>query len=571
VLSLHNYYLFVKEKKNLFYFLLIFFSSIVLAVVEIVGISSLVLFISFFLDSKKLFDRYDLNIKLSLDGILLFVLFIFFIKFLLVIIFKFFETNFSRILIKRYSTFLFINFINNSYLRNLNNKPSDFIRKILNDLPASISYIFLLINILKEVLILILIIFLIFLSGVNIVFFIFSIIALSAYLFYFNIKKKIEILSKKFIISHTNCIEIINNTFASLKEIMVYHLKNKKVTVFTSNLKHFLRFHFYSNFISSIPKFFFEFVAIVTIVSITFVIKKQNSNLDSVLQLISLITLCSLRMIPGFNVITSNLTLMKSYRKIFDLFCKDLKSYYYNQNSKNLDLDINYNNIEFKKSIEFKSLSFKYPKTSNLIFNKTNFTILKNKTIGIYGESGCGKTTLIDIILGIHSIKGRGECIVDGRSTSNSEYNIKWEKAAYVSQNPLLLNDTIKKNIIFDRQISQKNMKNINKILKITNLRHFVKSSSEGLNRNIGNLGSKISGGQKQRIAIARALINKPSIIIFDEPTNALDESTESLIMKEIYKLKKLSTLIIISHKMKVINNCDIIYRIKNKKLIKIK
>ena len=114
-------------------------------------------------------------------------------------------------------------------------------------------------------------------------------------------------------------------------------------------------------------------------------------------------------------------------------------------------------------------------------------------------------------------------------------------------------------------------MKNINKILKITNLINFVKSSSEGLNRNIGNLGSKISGGQKQRIAIARALINRPSIIIFDEPTNALDESTESLIMKEIYKLKKLSTLIIISHKMKVINNCDIIYRIKNKKIIKIK
>ena len=264
------------------------------------------------------------------------------------------------------------------------------------------------------------------------------------------------------------------------------------------------------------------------------------------------------RLIPSINRITINNQLMKTGIATQNNLYKEIQS-----------MESSNQIIENKEEVllnELKilDLSFYYKKNVDILKN-VNLNISEGNVIGIVGKTGSGKSTFVDLITGLIKPTS-GQILINGKDISN--FPNSWKKIiGYVPQETFMLNETIKDNITFipDKKIDETHFNNC---LKISEVEEFLKNKLDDI---IGEKGITLSGGQKQRIAIARALYKKPQIIIFDEATNALDASTEMSVMKSIYKLKRKKTLIIISHNRSILNECDKIYEISDKKLIEVK
>ena len=221
--------------------------------------------------------------------------------------------------------------------------------------------------------------------------------------------------------------------------------------------------------------------------------------------------------------------------------------------------------ISMEKGIECRDVSYSYPDSDKYVFKNVNISIPKNKSVAFIGPSGAGKTTLVDVILGILP-PNEGEVLVD---EANIDSNIDaWHQMiGYIPQTIYLIDDSVRKNIAFGIDEKDINEERIWEVLKEVQLYDFVKGLPDGLDTFIGEGGARISGGQRQRIGIARALYTDPEVLVLDEATSALDSETEAAIMDAINSLRGSRTMIIIAHRLTTVENCDIIYQVKNRKV----
>ncbi len=221
----------------------------------------------------------------------------------------------------------------------------------------------------------------------------------------------------------------------------------------------------------------------------------------------------------------------------------------------------------FERDLALKGVIFSYGEETGRILDEISLEIKKGDSLALVGPSGAGKTTLVDVILGLNRIKG-GSILVDGREVKIGEQS--WGNyIGYVSQNIFMLDDSIRHNIAFGCADDEIDDTKIDKVIKQAQLDEFVASLPQGLDTNIGEGGAKVSGGQRQRIAIARALYFDPEILILDEATSALDNETEKAVMDAIDLLKDQKTLIIVAHRLSTISKCLHIYEVRDGKLHK--
>lgn len=222
--------------------------------------------------------------------------------------------------------------------------------------------------------------------------------------------------------------------------------------------------------------------------------------------------------------------------------------------------------IAFDK-IYIKNLKWKYPKSDLNVLDEVNLEIKKGDCIGIIGKSGAGKTTLVDILLGL--LEPSGEKVVTANGIDIFKEQGRWANTVgYVPQNVFLMNDSILNNVLFGEENNPQNEKKVWDALEQSQIKEFVLSLPQGIETIIGERGSRLSGGQRQRIVLARALFNNPSLLILDEATSALDNETEKAVMESIEYLRGRKTLIIIAHRLSTIENCDRVYEILNGKAI---
>lgn len=232
---------------------------------------------------------------------------------------------------------------------------------------------------------------------------------------------------------------------------------------------------------------------------------------------------------------------------------------------RDMDLDgvkeKNYPAVSLEKEIRVEDMTFRYPDTEEAVLAHINVTIPKNKSVAFIGSSGAGKTTMVDLILGVlHPQDGR--IIVDDMNISES-YRGWHDKIGYIPQTIYMLDDTIRNNIAFG-QLEDVKDEDIWEALRQAQLDEFVASLEDGLDTMIGEAGVRLSGGQRQRIGIARALYRKPEVLVLDEATSALDTETEAAVMEAINNLQGKMTMLIIAHRLSTIENCDIIYQVEN-------
>ena len=222
--------------------------------------------------------------------------------------------------------------------------------------------------------------------------------------------------------------------------------------------------------------------------------------------------------------------------------------------------------LSLKDKIELKNITYAYPNTDKNIFENANMVIPYSKSVGIMGSSGAGKSTIVDILLGLLSIH-HGTIFCDG--VNIFEHYESWlSQIGYIPQSIYLIDESIRQNIAFGIAEDKIDDTRIWEVLEEAQLKEYVESLPEGLDTTIGDRGIRISGGQRQRIGIARALYHNPEILVFDEATSALDNETEKAVMEAINNFHGRKTMVIIAHRLNTIANCDYIYKVVDQKII---
>ena len=292
-------------------------------------------------------------------------------------------------------------------------------------------------------------------------------------------------------------------------------------------------------------------------------IQKINiSNLPELLPLIAVYLAAGLRVLPSLNTIISQ----SQYINFSNPVVENLKKEFDEKNVsfKLLNKKENFK-INFRNSIQLKNIFFKY-KNNNFIFSDLNIIIRKNQCIGIMGQSGSGKSTLINLIIGLLN-PTKGSILIDNKKIIKKHIFRSKNLIGYIPQQTFLFDDSIRNNIAFGQDNNSIDDQYIHKLIDLVELRELVTRYKSGIDTLIGEKGIKLSGGQIQRIGIARALYIKPQILIFDESTNALDNKTEKKIFKNLKKIKKNFSIIIVAHRKSSLILCDKIYEVKNKNI----
>ena len=352
--------------------------------------------------------------------------------------------------------------------------------------------------------------------------------------------------------------KLILESIGNIKNIILSNLKNKFSNYFISKNATKAKYTAYQLTVNQLPRIYFEFITIISIVSFLFFAIFQEENSSSAFFILAIFGLASFKLLPSINKIFTYFQQINYYSSSFNKIADELKNL--NEPLKNIS---NYQMFSFRHSITISDVSFSYEK--NKILEKVNLNIKKGTIVGIIGESGAGKSTLINLITGLYQ-PIEGKIKVDNIDIRECLYEYQ-SKLAYVSQSVILFDESIKKNVAFELEEKLIDVDKVNSCLKEVELDKWVLNLENGLDTIVGEQGLQISGGQKQRLGIANALYKDPDILIFDEATSSLDDRTETKIMNLISRFKNNKTIIIISHKAEKLKFCDEIYQVSNSNL----
>ncbi len=450
---------------------------------------------------------------------------------------------------------------NQEYSKYLNNSSSKITKIVITDSALAASYIISVVTILSQFFLFFFIVGLLAYVDFKITFYVIPTFGIIFLVFYLFTNKKLFRLGKEKQILNGKLLMQINNTFDNLKEVIIYNKIEYLISSFNKTLNESQKKTELISILKKLPRAIYEFLGVLFIFSIIFLSYSLNYSQESTLILISLIAVAIIRILPSINLITQNISNIKSSEYSLKLISELAKEYQYkNMNKSHKEV---VNTIDFNQEIVIKNVSFEYPGSKNKIKN-LNFSIKKNSIVGIYGPSGSGKSTIINLLCGLLK-PSSGEIIVDGKSI-NTNVNIWQKKISYVTQDNFLLDDDIRNNIIFSDKDNNFYDEKFQNVVKKTSIDGFINNFENKYQTQVGDKGIKLSGGQKQRISIARALYKSPELLIFDESTNALDSITEKEIIDEIYKIKGI-TIILISHKRDLLAKCDKILNIVDGKI----
>ena len=346
----------------------------------------------------------------------------------------------------------------------------------------------------------------------------------------------------------------ISETFGAVKEIKMGGLEKVYIKLFSDPARTIAKTTASSSVIQQLPRFALEIVAFGGIMLLILYQMKQTGNLNSALPVISLYVFAGYRLMPSLQQIYGSFSkfdfIIPSINKIHDDFI----------NLKTLNSNDNQEVIPFKNKIILENIYYSYPKASKTALKNVNLSIPINSTIGLVGATGSGKTTTVDIILGLLEPQ-QGNLKVD-KEIITKQNSRGWQKSiGYVPQYIYLSDNSVSANIAFGIDVKEINHKAVEKAAKIANLHDFILDElPKQYQTTIGERGVRLSGGQRQRIGIARALYHNPKVLILDEATNALDNLTEQAVMEAVNNLSKNITIILIAHRLNTVKKCNKIY-----------
>lgn len=387
---------------------------------------------------------------------------------------------------------------------------------------------------------------------------VFTVIGLTACAFFYSVRRKLEELGKIQVERNERIIKWVNQGLGGIKDAKVLGREEFFVDALGENMFWFSRAQSRFGIINQSPRFFIETLAIIAMLVIVSAILVQGYEAEFLLSALALFAASAFRLLPSINRIVAALAGLRHCTAAVNAVYQDLVLLEEKRTGPTFAAPIK---SAFNRSIELKNISYQYPATAKPAIAGISLTIAKGQSVGFVGPSGAGKTTLIDLFLGL-LYPTQGEILADGVTIHS--HLAGWQRnVGYIAQTIYLCDDTIRRNIAFglpDHQIKEDEVRSA---LEAAQLRDLVDQLPNGLDTVVGERGVRLSGGERQRIGIARALYHNPDILVLDEATSSLDYATEREVTTAIDRLSGYKTLIIIAHRFSTVKGCDEIYSLR--------
>lgn len=316
----------------------------------------------------------------------------------------------------------------------------------------------------------------------------------------------------------------------------------------------------------SIPRLLIEMISVCSVLTMIVIMILQGKAIETLIPTLGAFALAAVKLLPSANRIVVALNDIAYKEPALNKLLENLELLECNVPEEGSLLKPSEQKCKVEHQIELKGITYSYPNSDKIVLQNADMMIPVGKSVGIMGTSGAGKTTAVDILLGLLQPQ-KGQVLVDGVDIQKN-YAGWLSHIGYIPQMIFLLDDTIRANVAFGIPEEEIDDQKVRRALEEAQLGEFVRDLPQGLNTQIGERGVRLSGGQRQRIGIARALYPDPNVLIFDEATSALDNETEAALMESINSLHGRKTMVIIAHRLQTIQGCDLVYRIEDGKIV---
>ena len=372
---------------------------------------------------------------------------------------------------------------------------------------------------------------------------------------FFLVRRRQSELGKLRLRAHRERYKIAGEAFGGIKDVKILQREPSFLAQFRGPSLDFSRANSTNATVAQLPRYLLETIAFGGILTIVLYYLRSGDGIGQFLPVISLYAFAGYRLMPALQTLFASLAGMRYQRAALDSLTEDLSSRSTDEQKQAPQVPT----VPFEATIRFDEVSFKYPNSENQALTKVSLEIEKNRTIGLVGVSGGGKTTLVDLLLGLYPPTD-GQITVDGIPLDSTTVPSWRNQVGYVPQTIFLSDDSVTNNIAFGVSPKDINIDAVHRAARTAHLDSFVSELPDQYDTHVGEQGVRLSGGQRQRIGIARALYHDPAVLVLDEATSALDGKTESAVMEAIQSLSGRKTIILIAHRLTTVQECDRIY-----------
>ncbi len=466
------------------------------------------------------------------------------------------------------STRLLKKYLSQPYIYYLHSQSADVHKNILQEANQLTSnFILPLINIGSKSVVIVFILILLFLVNPLVTIFALTVLGSAYALVFFYTRKKMKAKGEERLLANRERVRVVSDSIGGIKDIKVLGREVFFLQRFSFNSKRYAELLAWNSLIGSIPRYALESMAFSAVILLIVYLFVQNQNLDGIIPLVGFYVFAAYRLMPALQEVFSASTQIKFNQPVMDKIYQELTDTSYSATDELIDRKT-IARLPFRHVFTIENIDYTYPRSIKPVIENLSLEIRRGTSIGFVGLTGAGKTTLIDIFMGLLTPES-GKLKVDGIEIN--ETNIDgWKKnLGYVPQDIYLGNDTVAHNIAFGVPPSEINMGQIARAARIAHIHDFITADlPKGYDTEIGERGIRLSGGQRQRIGIARALYDDPEVLILDEATNSLDGLTEDSFVEALGELAAVKTIIVIAHRLNTIRNCDQIYLLSDRRIV---
>lgn len=569
--------LFSRRERRNFYFLV--FGMIIMGLTEIAGIGAIAPFLSVISDPsiiqendilKMVYDTFGFDTdKAFIITLGLAVLVLVLIRNITATIVRFIEIRYAEMRGYRLSTRLMSKYLRQPYSFFLNKNSAELSRNVLAEAKtATNGFLIPLLELMTKLVTVIAIIVFLVLMDPQVALIVALLLGVLYGGIYMTVKKVLYTMGQKRLKANRKRFKLANEAFGSIKDVKLLNKENLFIDLFARATKKIARYESNKRILGAFPKYTLDsivFGALILVILYLF-ISRESSFADSI-AIISLYALAAYRLMPALDGVFKNMAKIRGNQAVVEVLHNELEGSDPDEEEFRPVQEI-HEKLPFKREIRVEDLVFTYPGAEEEVIRNQSLVIPKNATVGFAGSTGCGKTTFVDMILGLLT-PSFGMLSVDGCEIN--DVNLKqWQaNLGYVPQTIFLTDDTIANNIAFGVPKKLIDQEKVERAARIANLHEFIEAElPNGYETTVGEQGIRLSGGQRQRIGIARALYNDPEVLVLDEATSALDGITESGVMEAINSLAGKKTIILIAHRLSTLRNADSIFLMERGRIL---
>ena len=455
------------------------------------------------------------------------------------------------------------NYMKKPYPFHLEKNSSEILRSVTSDVNNLYELVMDVIDLVSNLLIIAMLAVYLLYTDVMITLVVAALLGLCSYFYFAVMRRRTVDYGKQNQLYNGKMIQAVNQALGGIKEIKVLARENYFVRAYEENGRYYASSLKKSQFYRNAPKYLIETVCVCGVLATILIKLQMGADVQELVPQLSVFAMAAFRLLPSVNQVNNLLNGILFLKPSIDRIYEDLQEAGAKKNERPPERD--YRRLPAADAVRFEHVTFRYPGTEKEILSDLSVELPLKKSIGFVGSSGAGKTTFMDLLLGLLSPDQGRICYGD---SDIRDYPDAWgHKLGYIPQSIYLADDTIRRNVAFGIPDSEISEEQVRRALEEAQLLEFADGLEEGLDTMVGESGVRLSGGQRQRIGIARALYQQPEILVLDEATSALDTETEQAVMEAVERFRGRCTLLMIAHRTSTLENCDQIYRLEDGKL----